>query len=70
VGSKRQLSDAIAVPPPVVTAVGRPYGIVTTDDDHIRWPFDGEYWRDELGTYRQTVVNTCGRNYYGHRNLL
>jgi len=71
VGSKRILSDAVAVPAPVVTVVQRPYGLVTTDDDHIRWPFDGEYWRDELGTYRQTILSTCGGNSRGRRrNLL
>jgi hypothetical protein len=25
------------------------------------WPFDGEYWRDELGFYRQQVTSQCGR---------
>jgi hypothetical protein len=25
------------------------------------WPFDGEYWEDELPHYRQRVVNRCGR---------
>jgi hypothetical protein len=25
------------------------------------WPFDGEYWRDELGFYRQVVVSKCGK---------
>jgi tetratricopeptide (TPR) repeat protein len=32
---------------------------VEGDDEHMIWPFDGEYWRDELGTYRQTVVDRC-----------
>jgi tetratricopeptide (TPR) repeat protein len=22
-----------------------------TDSEHVRWPYQGEYWRDELGTY-------------------
>lgn len=55
--------------PPRMDALA-PNGVVTTDDDHIRWPFDGEYWRDELGTYRQTIINTCGRSLHGLRNLL
>jgi hypothetical protein len=21
------------------------------DDEHVYWPYQGEYWRDELGTY-------------------
>ena len=37
------------------------YGVVNPDEEHILWPFDGEYWRDELGFYRQVVVSTCGR---------
>ncbi len=37
------------------------WGRVRGDDEHVIWPFDGEYWRDELGTYRQTVLSTCGR---------
>jgi hypothetical protein len=24
------------------------------------WPFNGEYWRDELGYYRVKIVNKCG----------
>ena len=35
--------------------------IVRPDEEHVIWPFDGEYWRDELGFYRQTIVPKCGR---------
>jgi hypothetical protein len=35
--------------------------IVKPDDEHVIWPFKGEYWRDELGFYRQTIVSKCGR---------
>jgi TolA-binding protein len=31
------------------------------DAEHMIWPFDGEYWRDELGYYRQPVASSCGR---------
>ncbi len=24
------------------------------------WPFNGEYWRDELGYYRVKIKNKCG----------
>jgi hypothetical protein len=34
---------------------------VKPDDEHMLWPFDGEYWRDELGFYRQVVESACGR---------
>jgi tetratricopeptide (TPR) repeat protein len=37
------------------------YGVVQPDEEHVLWPFDGEYWRDELGFYRQVVVSRCGR---------
>ena len=36
------------------------YGVVKPDDEHVLWPFTGEYWRDELGFYRQVVVSKCG----------
>ncbi len=35
------------------------YGVVRPDDEHVLWPFNGEYWRDELGFYRQVVVSKC-----------
>lgn len=35
--------------------------IVKADEEHVIWPFDGEYWRDELGFYRQTITSKCGR---------
>ena len=31
------------------------FGVVNPDEEHVLWPFDGEYWRDELGFYRQVV---------------
>ena len=30
-----------------------------TDDEKLVWPFEGEYWRDELGTYELTLSHTC-----------
>ena len=35
--------------------------IVRPDEEHVIWPFNGEYWRDELGFYRQTITSKCGR---------
>jgi TolA-binding protein len=35
-------------------------GDVKADEEHYLWPFEGEYWRDELGFYRQRVVSICG----------
>ena len=35
--------------------------LYATDDEHIYWPFNGEYWRDELGYYLYTIKSECGR---------
>jgi tetratricopeptide (TPR) repeat protein len=35
---------------------------IRADDEHIVWPFIGEYWRDELGYYRVKIVNKCERS--------
>ena len=32
-----------------------------TDDEHIYWSFNGEYWRDELGYYLYTIRPECTR---------
>ena len=37
------------------------YGVVKPDEEHVLWPFDGEYWRDELGFYRQVVTSKCAK---------
>ena len=29
------------------------------DDEKLVWPFEGEYWRDELGTYELTLAHSC-----------
>lgn len=45
-----------------LTAVaGTSGGNVVVDEEHQMWPFNGEYWRDELGYYRQQVTNRCSR---------
>lgn len=36
-------------------------GQVFVSSEHNVWPFNGEYWRDELGYYRQEVTYKCGR---------
>ncbi|MBM4279480.1 MAG: tetratricopeptide repeat protein [Deltaproteobacteria bacterium] len=30
-----------------------------TDDERLYWPFEGEYWRDELGAYQYTLTKGC-----------
>ena len=44
-----------------VTAQESEANVVKPDEEHVIWPFDGEYWRDELGFYRQTITTKCGR---------
>ncbi len=33
--------------------------VVRGDDEHVIWPFTGEIWRDEAGTYRQSIRTMC-----------
>jgi hypothetical protein len=56
---RNQLDTAIAGGQ--VTAAESKANVVKPDEEHIIWPFDGEYWRDELGFYRQTITSKCGR---------
>ena len=28
-------------------------------DEHLYWPYDGEFWRDELGTFTYTLTKGC-----------
>ena len=30
------------------------------DREHVRWSFDGEYWKDELGSYFYPLRSVCG----------
>jgi hypothetical protein len=32
---------------------------IEPDEEHVIWPFNGEYWRDELGYYRQVYTSKC-----------
>lgn len=34
---------------------------IEVDEEHQIWPFDGEYWRDEVPYYRQAVTSICTR---------
>ncbi|HUB08553.1 MAG TPA: adventurous gliding motility protein GltC [Myxococcales bacterium] len=34
------------------------YAVAVGDDDEY-WPYEGEYWRDELGTYQYTLTKGC-----------
>ncbi|CAN5492503.1 hypothetical protein BH09MYX1_BH09MYX1_28060 [soil metagenome] len=56
---RNQLDQAIAGSQ--VTAAESKANVVKPDEEHIIWPFNGEYWRDELGFYRQSITSKCGR---------
>jgi len=34
---------------------------IVTEQSHIYWPYQGEYWRDEIGNYRQFIQGECKR---------
>jgi hypothetical protein len=44
------------------TGTNKPIEDIRADDEHVIWPFVGEYWRDELGYYRVKIRNKCVRN--------
>jgi hypothetical protein len=58
--AKRNQLDA-AIAGSQVTVQESERNVVKPDEEHVIWPFDGEYWRDELGFYRQTITSKCGR---------
>ncbi len=33
--------------------------VIEPDEEHLYWPFDGQYWRDELGYYRFRIKTHC-----------
>jgi len=42
------------------TAIVKKYKYsVAVQDDQLYWPYEGEYWRDELGTYQYTMTKGC-----------
>lgn len=59
--AQRNLLDQKIAKDQVSKAESKIYGVVKPDEEHVLWPFEGEYWRDELGFYRQVVESACGR---------
>jgi hypothetical protein len=59
--AQRNLLDESIRAGQISQAESKIYGVVNPDEEHVIWPFDGEYWRDELGFYRQVVESACGR---------
>jgi hypothetical protein len=42
---------------------------VAVADDQLYWPYEGEYWRDELGTYQYTMTKGCIQRDTANRNI-
>lgn len=61
VAAQRNLLDQAIKEGQVSATDSKIFGVVNPDSEHFIWPFDGEYWRDELGFYRQEVASACGR---------
>jgi hypothetical protein len=59
--AQRNILDQKITTGQVSKAESKIFGVVKPDEEHVLWPFDGEYWRDELGFYRQVVESACGR---------
>lgn len=59
--AQRNLLDEAVQKGQVTQAEAKIFGVVNPDEEHVIWPFDGEWWRDELGFYRQVVESACGR---------
>jgi tetratricopeptide (TPR) repeat protein len=59
-GQKGQLEQEV-IQEQQIAASGKAteIGNVRVDDEHQYWPFNGEYWRDELGYYRYRLTNRC-----------
>jgi len=50
--------EALASGLPLTTAPERPVPIVAVQGDQ-EWPFDGEYWEDEVEHYREAITSLC-----------
>ena len=59
--AQRNILDQKITTGQVSKAESKIFGVVKPDEEHVLWPFDGEYWREELGFYRQVVESACGR---------
>jgi len=45
----------------IVTKARRDQTHIEPDEEHLFWPFDGQYWRDELGYYKFRIKSHCTR---------
>ena len=51
----------LAAAPPAESSVSQRRPPAQVEDDEELWPFQGEYWRDELGSYRFHLGDRCLR---------
>ncbi len=59
-GEKGQLEEDVRTESQTVREKrARDISKIVIDDEHEFWPFNGEYWRDELGYYRYKLLNKC-----------
>src|SRR5450432_3471144 len=61
-GQKGELEEEVKQEQQITLGAGngRRPDEIRADDEHVIWPFNGEYWRDELGYYRVKIKNHCG----------
>jgi TolA-binding protein len=60
-GQKGELEEEVRQEQQVIhSGIGHKAQEIRADDEHVIWPFNGEYWRDELGYYRVKIKNKCG----------
>jgi TolA-binding protein len=60
-GQKNKLEASLLAEQRKAAAKAQGTGRIVPDDEHLFWPFDGQYWRDELGYYRVKIRSQCNR---------
>lgn len=58
-GQKGALEASIRGEQVAVSGTAKKVVNLASDDEHLYWRFNGEYWKDELGYYRFRNVNRC-----------
>jgi tetratricopeptide (TPR) repeat protein len=56
---QNQIDDAIAGKKEEVKGASTQGSIAIAGSDSMVWPFDGEFWKDEIGAYRSFLRNKC-----------
>ena len=59
---RNSINDAVRIAmAKTAAAVNEPRA---ADDEHVVWPFDGGYWRDELGGYTYDIRSRCKQKHF------